>query len=299
MPVLYSRKAGKQSAKTLWADDFLALKLTDSLSPTTESLGFKTYVETGKDVPTFESEASYLERLKGLLDAAYQDPFTNDYCFALASCYVETEETWLAYLEKIGKDSQVVSVAHKEIGNLPTIREEGEDNNTTSTMNAPRRSSMLANSMSSVPENPNNPSSSANPVNGAFQRREARQHMLKAMRAPPLQYAWTFWHDKHSDSGSYEGRLTAMLENIITLKPFWEVYNTFPLDALKMKDSVHFFKRGVRPVWEDPRNVKGGAWTFRVPKDKSAQTWLEILLIAIGEGFADVIQPSKFPSSRS
>ena len=158
-------------------------------------------------------------------------------------------------------------------------------------MNIPRRSSMLANSMSSVPENPHNPS--ANPVNGAFQRREARQHMFKAMRAPPLQYAWTFWHDKHAEGGSYEGRLTAMLENIVTLKPFWEVQNTFPLDALKMKDSVHFFKRGVRPVWEDPRNVKGGAWTFRVPKDKSGQTWLEILLIAIGEGFADVIQPSK------
>ena len=249
MPILYSREAGKLSTKTLWVDDFLALKLTNALSPTTASFGFKTYVKSGQELPIFESEGSYIQRFE--------------------------EQTEASELRAIYEDFEYVDNLFK--------------------MNAPRRSSMLANGMASVPENPNNPS--ANPVNGAFQRREARQHMFKAMRAPPLQYAWTFWHDKHAEGGSYEGRLTAMLENIVTIKPFWEVHNTFPLDALKMKDSVHFFKRGVRPVWEDPRNVNGGAWTFRVPKDKSGQTWLEILLIAIGEGFADVIQPSTYFSS--
>jgi hypothetical protein len=119
------------------------------------------------------------------------------------------------------------------------------------------------------------------------------------MRPPPFQYAWTFYHDKHSESGSYDGRLTVLLENIITIKPFWEAYNLFPLKNLKMKDSVHFFKRGVKPVWEDPRNVKGGSWTFRVPKDKSEKTWMEMLLLAVGEAFADVIQPSKYSAYSS
>ena len=118
-------------------------------------------------------------------------------------------------------------------------------------------------------------------------------NMLRRMRPPPFQYAWNFYHDKHNDTNSYEGRLTILLENIITLKSFWEAYNGIPLEALKMKDSVHFFKRGVKPVWEDPRNLKGGAWTFRVPKDKSEQTWKEVLLLAVGEQFADIIQPSK------
>jgi hypothetical protein len=121
--------------------------------------------------------------------------------------------------------------------------------------------------------------------------------MLRRMRPPPFQYAWTFYHDKHAEGASYEGRLTVLLENIITIKQFWEAYNGFPLHALKMKDSVHFFKRGVKPVWEDPRNMRGGAWTFRVSKDKSEQTWKELLLLAVGEQFADVIQPSKSPRS--
>ena len=84
-----------------------------------------------------------------------------------------------------------------------------------------------------------------------------------------------------------------MLENIITVKSFWEAFNGFPLHGLKMKDSVHFFKRSVKPVWEDPRNVKGGSWTFRVQKDKSEEFWKEVLLLAVGEQFADVIERGK------
>ena len=125
-------------------------------------------------------------------------------------------------------------------------------------------------------------------------REKVKLNMLRSIRPPPFKYAWTFYHDKHSTSTDYAGRLTTMQENIDSVKPFWEVMNSFPLDALRFKDSIHFFKRGVKPVWEDPRNVNGGAWTFRVPKDKSADFWKETLLAAVGEQFADVIQSSKF-----
>ncbi len=124
----------------------------------------------------------------------------------------------------------------------------------------------------------------------------ARQiELLRKLRAPPFKYAWAFYHDKHSNSGNYEGRLTLMKDEIITAKPFWEVLNSFPLERLQLKDSVHFFKRGVKPVWEDPRNVKGGSWTFRVPKAQAERFWKEVLMMAVGEQFADVIQPGISP----
>ena len=122
---------------------------------------------------------------------------------------------------------------------------------------------------------------------------QRRLDLLHKLRAPPFKYAWGFYHDKHSNSDNYEGRLTLMKDNIITVKPFWEVLNSFPLNRLQLKDSVHFFKRGVKPVWEDPRNVKGGAWTFRVPKAQAEAFWKEVLMMAVGEQFADVIQPGK------
>ena len=122
-----------------------------------------------------------------------------------------------------------------------------------------------------------------------------RLTLVRNLRAPAFQYAWTFYHDKYTESQNYEGRLTLLKEDIITAKPFWEVLNSFPFDALKLKDSVHFFKRGVKPVWEDPRNVKGGSWTFRVPKAQSEDFWKEVLMLAVGEEFVDVIQPRKHP----
>lgn len=121
-----------------------------------------------------------------------------------------------------------------------------------------------------------------------------RLTLVRNLRAPAFQYAWTFYHDKYTDSQNYEGRLTLLKEDIVTAKPFWEVLNSFPFDALKLKDSVHFFKRGVKPVWEDPRNVKGGSWTFRVPKAQSEDFWKEVLMLAVGEQFVDVIQPRKY-----
>jgi hypothetical protein len=84
-----------------------------------------------------------------------------------------------------------------------------------------------------------------------------------------------------------------MLENIVTIKPFWEMMNQFPFENLRLRDSVHFFKRGVKPVWEDPRNINGGSWTFRVPKSQSHEFWKETLLLVVGEQFADVIEPRK------
>ncbi|KAL2048298.1 hypothetical protein N7G274_000209 [Stereocaulon virgatum] len=103
-------------------------------------------------------------------------------------------------------------------------------------------------------------------------------------------HAWTFWHDKHAPSGDYEGRLTLLQDDITTVKLFWEVINSFPLQRLGFKDSVHFFKRGVKPVWEDLRNVNGGSWTFRVPREKTDQFWKELLVLAVGEEFFDVVQ---------
>lgn len=155
-------------------------------------------------------------------------------------------------------------------------------------MSGPQHPTVQVNGLPSVAENSGSTPTSA----GGPQRDAARLNMLRRIRPPPLKYAWAFYHDRHSDSTNYEGRLTLLLDNIITLKPFWEAFNRFPLNALKMKDSVHFFKRGVRPVWEDPRNLNGGSWTFRIPKDKSEQFWMEALLLAVGEQFADVIQAS-------
>ncbi|KAF1815215.1 translation initiation factor eIF4e [Eremomyces bilateralis CBS 781.70] len=128
--------------------------------------------------------------------------------------------------------------------------------------------------------------------------KQMRTNLLQKLRAPPLVHGWEFWHDRQGRKkpedtaatveGSYEDRLVK-LHTIADVREFWEVFNNFDISTLPLRDSIHLFHKGVKPLWEDPRNVKGGAWTFRVPKDKAKAFWQEISLMAIGEVLQEAV----------
>ena len=49
----------------------------------------------------------------------------------------------------------------------------------------------------------------------------------------------------------------------------------------------HFFKEGIRPVWEDDENKHGGKWTVRLKKGVADRYWEDLLLAMIGDQFAE------------
>lgn len=113
-------------------------------------------------------------------------------------------------------------------------------------------------------------------------------------RAPVLVHSWDFWHDRQerstdNTSGNYEDRLEP-LAHINDVKQFWGVFNNFDINQLKLRDSVHLFHKGVKPVWEDPRNARGGSWTFRIPKQQASDFWREMCLLAIGEQLQEAVE---------
>lgn len=276
MPLLYSKGAGRHQPKTLFVDEYVYRRDNGVLSPTTEALGFKTWVDNITRAPLIvdENQEQYLESFKKhwpIVLWQFAARFNID-AYSLTTSL------------RLSPPGPVAPSATAPASSPPAVG----DTAPSPTM-ATSRPTLQVNGLPSVSEH----TPTTTPVTGPSQRDAMKLNMLKRMRPPPFTYAWSFYHDKHSTSSNYEGRLTLLLENIITLKPFWESFNNYPVEQLKMKDSIHFFKRGVKPVWEDPRNVKGGAWTFRVAKDKSKEFWKEVLLFAVGDQFADVIQPSK------
>ena len=125
--------------------------------------------------------------------------------------------------------------------------------------------------------------------------KEMRANLLQRLRPPPLVHVWEFWHDRQdrkptvghvtdakAESANYEDRLVKMA-TVTDVREFWELFNNFDVMKLPLRDSVHLFHKGVKPLWEDPRNERGGAWTFRVPKDRAKDFWKEICMMAIGE----------------
>lgn len=134
------------------------------------------------------------------------------------------------------------------------------------------------------------------PARGA-EMRNFLQARLQKNRAPPLVHSWDFWHDRQDRSpanltngtndastlpNAYEERLVRLAE-VNDVRSFWAVFNNFDTAMLPLRDSVHLFHKGIKPIWEDPRNEKGGSWTFRVPKSQAPEFWKEVCMMAIGE----------------
>jgi hypothetical protein len=131
-------------------------------------------------------------------------------------------------------------------------------------------------------------------------RKTLHQNIFGKLRPVPLQYHWTVWFDKHSNPASntpspnsdssnntqkqeqYTSRLTILYEDISDIATFYRVYNNYPWDKIRLRDTVHIFRKGVKPVWEDSENMHGGCWTFRVPKAKGQDFFHEVTILAMG-----------------
>lgn len=126
-------------------------------------------------------------------------------------------------------------------------------------------------------------------------RKSLHQNIFGKLRPLPFQYHWTVWYDKHADPpGDYGNRLYVLHEDVADIATFYRVYNNYPWDKVRLRDTVHIFRKGVRPVWEDPENLKGGCWRFRVPKSKAQAFFHEIAILCMANEFQAVLEKGMY-----
>ena len=109
----------------------------------------------------------------------------------------------------------------------------------------------------------------------------------------PLFNSWTLWYDnpgKKTTAQSWSANLKELV-TFDTVEDFWGVYNNIAkCTEIPAGSNYHLFKKGVRPMWEDPANAKGGKWVVQILKSSSKaddvnDIWLNSLLACIGESF--------------
>jgi hypothetical protein len=126
--------------------------------------------------------------------------------------------------------------------------------------------------------------------------------IFKSVRVPEFRFRWMFWAEKGQQSGpkdkstqseDYASRPKPLGEQIISIKEFYQHFNNIPVESLKLRDSIHLFHMGVKPVWEDPRNERGGAWYFKVTKELAPQFWHELCLLAVGDVLQGAVETKR------
>jgi len=112
---------------------------------------------------------------------------------------------------------------------------------------------------------------------------------------------WTLWYDSHLKKGLHADEYLKSVKQAGTfqnLPTFWSCWNE-ALQLCNLGDgsdvNYHLFKQGIKPIWEDPKNNKGGKFVIITPRSNSLETtvkqWVSLMLtILLGEwGLEDEI----------
>ncbi|CAH1369158.1 hypothetical protein MTP99_010634 [Tenebrio molitor] len=105
----------------------------------------------------------------------------------------------------------------------------------------------------------------------------------------PLQNCWTLWYYENDRSQTWE-KNQKEIASFQTVEDFWSLYNHIkPASELRQGNDYSLFKRGIRPMWEDDANKRGGRWLINLEKKQRNHEldryWLDIILCLIGEAF--------------
>ncbi|KAH8825942.1 translation initiation factor eIF4e [Flagelloscypha sp. PMI_526] len=119
----------------------------------------------------------------------------------------------------------------------------------------------------------------------------------------PLQFEWTIYFDSKVkypytpapgteaaapaavDTDDYEAGLT-VVGNFKTVETFCRYFNWLkPPSHLPKNSNYHLFKKGIKPMWEDPANQEGGKWvlTMRNQPQLLDRCWSYLSMALVGQ----------------
>ena len=89
-----------------------------------------------------------------------------------------------------------------------------------------------------------------------------------------LSFGWNVWYHHEKDNWKITGY--KQIFQIKTIEDFWKFYNNW--DKVGGVTNKHFFviRSDATPIWEDPININGGCWSFKVQEDQADELWEDL-----------------------
>lgn len=105
-----------------------------------------------------------------------------------------------------------------------------------------------------------------------------------------LNHPYTFWFFKRSNTRNQENyeRNIKNLFTVDSVEKFWQYYSHMERpNKLANTADYNMFKTGIKPMWEDEANRRGGKWVLRLKKGLATKFWEDLVLAVIGNQFPD------------
>ncbi|KAG8529771.1 uncharacterized protein KY384_005252 [Bacidia gigantensis] len=103
-----------------------------------------------------------------------------------------------------------------------------------------------------------------------------------------IKYTWVIWYRPPTSKYQDYEKSTIPIAHFSSVEAFWTAYSHLKRpSSLPSVSDYHIFKKGVRPVWEDEENKKGGKWIVRLKKGVADRYWEDLLLAVVGDQFAE------------
>ncbi|XP_014262516.1 eukaryotic translation initiation factor 4E type 2 isoform X2 [Cimex lectularius] len=104
-----------------------------------------------------------------------------------------------------------------------------------------------------------------------------------------LQYCYCLWYSRRSPGKqtlqSYDQHLKS-IGCFGSVEQFWAINSHLARPSeLPSHSDYHLFKVGIKPMWEDEANQKGGKWIVRLRKGFASRCWENLVLAILGEQF--------------
>lgn len=101
---------------------------------------------------------------------------------------------------------------------------------------------------------------------------------------------YTLWFHKLNDD-NWEKKTYRMIYKFNDIEHFWKMYNNLPVVNSFL---LFLMKEDIFPTYEDPQNISGGCWSYRVQRKDLQNIW-KLLCVALisdnigGEDFKNKI----------
>jgi len=130
---------------------------------------------------------------------------------------------------------------------------------------------------------------------------EAKRGAPQPQFMKPLDTKWTFWYESKAkrDKGRNLNKTDYLKEvkrgkTFDTISSFWDCWSEVQRVCNSESGDCNYelFRHGVKPVWEDPRNIKGGKCvlvTTQTTHEETMKHWVALMItLLIGEFGPDV-----------